>query len=51
MDTNKNKFDTLENFIFNKINLKDNNDKLFIVQQNNLIINNYHIYLISMITF
>ena len=35
----------------NFINYKDNNDKLFIVQQNNLIINNYHIYLISMITY
>jgi len=35
----------------NFINFKDNKDKLFIVQQNNLIINNYHIYLISMITY
>lgn len=35
----------------NLINFKNNNDKLFIIQQNNLIINNYHIYLISMITF
>jgi len=35
----------------NLINFKNNTDKLFIIQQNNLIINNYHIYLISMITF